>query len=180
MTERIELETDHLLLRPFGLADVDDVFAYASDPEWARFLPVPQPYVKLDAEEFVARRILASWETNPLWAVVLSGTVIGGINLRIDLQNEIGEIGYSLARPHWGKGLIGEVARSVIELGFTERALAKIYLRVDSRNTRSRRVAEKLGMVQEGILRSHVKGRDNRMDFVYYGLLREEWDGDAS
>ena len=41
----VELRTDRLLLRPFRLEDVDDVFEYARDPEWTRFLPVPQPSV---------------------------------------------------------------------------------------------------------------------------------------
>ncbi len=38
------LETARLQLRPFRLQDVDDVLIYATDPEWARYLPVPQPY----------------------------------------------------------------------------------------------------------------------------------------
>ena len=170
-----ELRTDRLLLRPFELTDVDDVFAYAADPEWGRFLPLPQPYLRRNAEEFVARSILASWETGPLWAIVFDGTVNGGIGLRIDVQHELGEIGYSLARPHWGEGLMLEACRAVIEWGFAQRSLAKLLVRVDSRNTRSLRVAEKLGMTQEGVLRSHVKVGDGRADFVYYGLLREEW-----
>jgi RimJ/RimL family protein N-acetyltransferase len=38
------IKTERLRLRPFSLQDVDDVLSYASDPEWARYLPVPQPY----------------------------------------------------------------------------------------------------------------------------------------
>ena len=44
MTGRVELKTERLLLRPFKLEDVDDVYAYAKDPEWAEYLPgIPQP-----------------------------------------------------------------------------------------------------------------------------------------
>ena len=39
MTEPVELRTERLLLRPFNLDDVEDVFTYASDPEWARYNP---------------------------------------------------------------------------------------------------------------------------------------------
>ena len=85
MTEPVELRTERLLLRPFKLDDVEDVFTYASDPEWARYLPVSQPYARQHAEEFVAQRVLASWDTNPVWALVLAGRVIGGIGLRIKL-----------------------------------------------------------------------------------------------
>ena len=85
MTEPVELRTERLLPRQFKLDDVEDVFTYASDPEWARYLPVSQPYARQHAEEFVAQRVLASWDTNPVWALVLAGRAIGGIGLRIKL-----------------------------------------------------------------------------------------------
>ena len=44
LNERVELRTDRLLLRPFDFRDVDDVLAYASEPKFGRYLPVPQPY----------------------------------------------------------------------------------------------------------------------------------------
>ena len=46
-----------LVLRPFRRDDVDDVFDYATDPEWACYLPVPRPYAWLNAEEFVGAAV---------------------------------------------------------------------------------------------------------------------------
>ena len=43
------IRTKRLSLRPFAFTDVNDVLAYASDPEWSRFLPVPDPYTLKDA-----------------------------------------------------------------------------------------------------------------------------------
>ena len=43
LDERVELETERLLLRPFDFADVEDVLDYASEPELSRYLPLPQP-----------------------------------------------------------------------------------------------------------------------------------------
>ncbi len=146
MTEPVELRTERLVLRPFRLDDVEDVFAYASDPEWARYLPVPQPYARQHAVEFVAQRVLASWDINPVWALVLSGKVVGGIGLRIDLQDETAELGYSLAKEHWGQGLVPEAARAVVEWGFKVRFLAKFLARADARNSNSQRVMENVGM----------------------------------
>ena len=84
MTEPVELRTERLLLGPFRLEDVDDVLEYARDPEWAWSLPaVPQPYERRHAEEFVARTFLAPWDTRPLFAIVIDGRVVGGINLSI-------------------------------------------------------------------------------------------------
>lgn len=176
--ERVELRTERLLLRPFRLEDVDDVYAYARDPEWGRalLLPVPEPYVRRNAEEFVTRTLLASWSTDPHFAIVLDTTVIGGINLTVDKPHEIAGLGYVIAKPHWGKGLAPEAATAVFDWAFAHHGLAKIYARADLRNRRSTRVMEKLGMTREGVLRSHRKGRGERIDEVHYGLLRQEWE----
>lgn len=54
--------------------------------------------------------------------------------------------------------------------------LAKIYAQADARNVASLRVMQKLNMKYEGTLRSHRRSGDERVDDVYYGLLREEWE----
>lgn len=177
MSEPIELRTERLLLRPFRLADVDDVFEYASDAEWALYLRrVPQPFVRKAAEERVARHVLESWETHPAWAIVLDQKVVGGIVLMIDVHDRVGELGYELSRDQWGKGLMVETAVAVMEWGFQERRLAKIFAQADARNKRSLRVMEKLHMKREGVLRSNGQGRGERVDDVHYGLLRKEWE----
>ena len=49
MNDPVKLRTERLLLRPFSLADADDIFRYYSDPELAKFIPLPQPYTRRDA-----------------------------------------------------------------------------------------------------------------------------------
>ena len=176
MTEPVELKTERLLLRPFRLEEVDDV--YAKDPEWERYLglPLPQPYTRRDAEAYIAGRLLADWTTNPTFAIVLDSTVISGIGLRIVEAHQRAELGYALARVHWDKGLMPEAAKAVLDYGFVEHGLAKIYAMADLRNIRSYRVMEKLGMTREGVLRNHSVKRGELRDDVVYGLLREEWE----
>ena len=171
------LKTERLLLRPFALSDVDAVLEYARDPEWAEFLlgAVPQPYTRRNAEEFIAGRMLASGNQFS-WAIVLEGACVGDITMRVDSEHERGEIGYSLAKAHWGRGLTVEAARAVVDWGFAERGLHRISSNADVRNRWSWRVMEKLGMTREGTLRSHRRLRDERVDDVYHGLLREEWE----
>ena len=176
MTEPVELKTDRLLLRPWRLDDVDDVLAYATDEGWGRFLPVPRPYGRRDAEVFVARSVIASWETDPGFAVVLDSVVIGGMGLRVERFRQTAELGYSIAKQQWGTGICTEGARRVIDWGFETFELAKVVVQVDIKNEASLRVAEKLGATREGVLRSHVAIRGSRVDFAYHGLLREEWE----
>ena len=81
-----------------------------------------------------------------------------------------GEIGYELARVHWGKGLINEALVAVINWAFERYDLFKIVATADIRNERSLRVMERLGMRREGLLRSHMI---RKADQVIYGLIRE-------
>ncbi len=175
-----ELTTARLLLRPFAPGDVDDVFEYARDPEWAEFLldSAPQPYTRRDAEQFVAGRMTAP-RTELSWAIVQDGTGIGGIILRVDAKHETGQVDYALAKSHWGQGLMPEAAAAVVDWAFRERRLARMSSQADVRNRRSWRVMEKIGMRREGVSRSRRKdprpGRP-RIDMAFYGLLREDWE----
>lgn len=175
------IETERLIVRPVALQDVEDVLAYAIDVEWARHLPVPQPYTRRDAEEFVASQLLIDREKNPSWAMVLDGVVVGGVNLRLDVDNHACELGYSVARKHWGKGLATEAARAVIDEAFQTLAdLNKVRSMADLRNGASQRVMAKVGMTREGVLRQNRLFRGEYVDEVWYGLLRGEWESVTS
>ena len=183
MARPTTLKTERLLLRPFDLSDIDAVLEYARDPEWAEFLlgAVPQPYTRRNAEEFIAGRMLAPGNQFS-WAIVLGGACVGDITMRVDSEHERGEIGYSLAKAHWGRGLTAEAARAVIDWGFSERGLHRISSNADVRNRRSWRVMEKLGMKREGLFRNYRKDPRPgypRVDMVFYSLLREEWEQTA-
>ncbi len=168
------LRTQRLLLRPFRLDDVDDVVGYATDPEWARYLPVPRPYTRRSAEEFVAKAIRADDETRFQWAIAHEGRASGGLNLGIGGADSA-EIGYDIARPLWGQGLATEAAAAVIAFGFEELGLARVQAVADIRNTASWRVIEKLGMQREGVVRMNRPVRGERADGVLYAVLGAEW-----
>lgn len=178
MAEPVTLRSDRLLLRPFELTDADDVYAYARDPEWGRHLPLPSPYEHRHAVEFVARSVLTSWDANPAFAICLDGRCVGGINIRVDASRGTAEIGYSIAREHWGRGLVSEAARAVMDWAFKAFDLAKITAMADLVNSRSWKVMEKLGMRRDGVLRSERPSDADpaiRQDMVVYSVLREEW-----
>jgi ribosomal-protein-alanine N-acetyltransferase len=171
------IETARLRLRPIRFQDVEAVFSYATDPEWARYLPVPQPYTREDAEQFVARQVLLDRERNPAWVIEHAGVVCGGIEIRFDFVNHVGELGYSLARSHWGQGLTAEAAQAVLDAAFTTYGdLNRIRAVADARNSASLRVMAKIGMLREGTLRQNRIARGERIDEVWCGILRSEWE----
>ncbi len=83
---------------------------------------------------------------------------------------------YVVARERWEEGFATEAAGAVVDHGFCEFGLAKVYARADPRSVGSVRVLEKLGMGREGLPRGHVVRRGERCERVYYGLLRNEWE----
>lgn len=171
------LETDRLVLRPYQTDDIDDVFAYASDPEWGRYLPVPRPYLYEHAQQFIDAQLELDWTTHPMWAITLHGKAVGGINLRLHSANRLAEMGYSIGRSCWGRGYMTEAVTAVINLAFQrDPALNRIRAMADSRNHGSLRVMAKIGMTQEGILRQNRYTFGEFIDEVWCGILRTEWE----
>ncbi|MDE2902576.1 MAG: GNAT family protein [Chloroflexota bacterium] len=171
----VTLRTARLLLRPFEITDVDDVRAYAADPDVSRFRPLPDPYTRNDALEFVKRQIQTDWSTDAEFAIVFGHRVVGGLSLHVSPEHERAELGYLLGRRWWGQGLATEAARAVVDWGFQRFNLYKVYARAHVDNSRSWRVMEKLGMSREGVLRGHWKMREEHVDLVYYAVFRDEW-----
>src|SRR5688572_2128887 len=111
----MELRTERLVLRPLRLDDIDDLFAFAGDGEYARYLPsLPQAYTRGDAEVWVAQAVLEPWDRHPVFAIVLNERVVGGANIAVDTSDYIAELGYAIARDLWGKGLTPEAAKAVM------------------------------------------------------------------
>ena len=172
MSESITLKTERLLLRPIRLQDVVDVYGYALDEEYGQYFSTQ---TLESVEKFVADSVMAPWDTGPRFSILLNSDLIGGTGLTINLEHKTAELGYSLARPHWGKGYATEATGRLIRWGFEDLGLDKIFAHADAGNSRSSNVMEKLGMSREGGFRSHSLVKGNRHDVVYYGILLSEW-----
>jgi RimJ/RimL family protein N-acetyltransferase len=184
MNESVELRTERLLLRRYRQNHLGDLFEFANSPGWGRYLVnVPFPYTRQDAERFLAMFMDTSkWEQQGIlsnFAIDLDGKVIGEVYLNqqaYDRQNDRAEIGYSLSSRHWGRGLMTEAAKAVMDWAFQAHGLNRMFASCDPRNVGSWRVMEKLGMKKEGVLRSHVKWNGEFRDQLYYGIMRSEWE----
>jgi [ribosomal protein S5]-alanine N-acetyltransferase len=181
------LETDRLILRPITPADAASVFLYCSNPAVTRFTLFETHQTIDDSRWFCedyARSRYASREPDPFGIVLKAdplGTVVGALGAHWASQpNLTMEFGYSIAEPHWGRGLVAEAARAVIEYVFEEYATERLQARVFVGNDASERVLRKLGFTREGVLRSLVLRRGRWWDIVMYSLLRSEWEARRS
>lgn len=174
------LDTAHLQLRPFSADDSAAVLAYwKSDPGWERFnASVPANFTESDAAQFVAEMLERDRLHRPNWAIVHDGAVVGVVSLTFEQDRRIAVIGYGVHADLRGRGLSVEAASKVIDEAFSGHPkLARLRAHTNAENKPSMRVLEKLGFIQEGILRKNqfVKGRLS--DEAIYGLLRAEWSG---
>jgi [ribosomal protein S5]-alanine N-acetyltransferase len=172
------LRTLRLVLRPWSLADAADVFAYAADEEWGRYLPTPHPYGEVDAHRFVADQVALDRRVHAAFAIEHERRAIGGVDLRLFEEGRIAEIDFAVARALWGRGLATEAVTGVVDSAFgCWPGLTRIRSMIDARNAASARVLEKVGMTREGLLRSNSFARGEAVDEAWYGILRSEWHG---
>ena len=171
------LRTDRLLLRRLEASDVEDLFAYASDPEIAEHTSWPAHETIEDSREFLSY-VLEQYQKGEVapWGVVYKGKLVGTCGfLDWYLHSSWAEIGYALSSKYWRRGLMTEAVRAVISFGFRTMKLNRIQGRCEVENTASIRVMEKAGMKLEGVLREHEYGEGRYLDICMYSILRREW-----
>lgn len=145
----MELQTKRLILRPWEDADAEALYAYASDPDVGPAAGWPvHTSVKMSRE--VIRDVLQAPET---YAVVLreTGEPMGSIGLvkprlqDIKPSDHALELGYWIGKPYWGRGLIPEAARALIDHAFDDLGCDQLWCAFYEGNAKSTRVQEKLG-----------------------------------
>jgi RimJ/RimL family protein N-acetyltransferase len=146
-----ELRTERLLLRQWRDEDLEPFAELNANPETMRFFPAPQSRAESDALAERARRQIEA-EGWGLWAVEVAGGApfIGFVGLaRPSFEAHFTpavEIGWRLARGHWGRGHATEAGRAALAYGFGELDLDEIVSFTSGLNEPSWRVMERLGM----------------------------------
>ena len=171
-----EIATPRLYLRQFSMSDLNDLSLIRSDPDVMRFIGAGQPH-SMDQVRKALENILSVWKQHGFgrWAVVhkQDKKLIGWCGLAfLDKTEEI-EIGYGIAREHWGKGFTTEAAAATIRFGFEELNLNRIVAVAMPENTASRRVMEKIGM------RYEKTGHWYEAELVYYVISQDEYEPGA-
>jgi RimJ/RimL family protein N-acetyltransferase len=110
------------------------------------------------------------------WFISVDGQIVRTLSLK-NLSHSMGygEIGYGMSESHHGKGITTAALRLLIDKIFAESPLRRLIAYVHEENQASRRVLEKLGFQEEGLLREHYLIKDSPVNEVLYGLLKREW-----
>ncbi|HET6945720.1 MAG TPA: GNAT family N-acetyltransferase [Gaiellaceae bacterium] len=159
------LETERLVLRRPSPNDADDLLELVGDEELMRWIGGGAGDRAVAVESI--ERWIGRWEANGVgqFAAVLDGHVIGRVGLLVWDESSwetstyeragtraVTELGWAIARRHWGHGYATEAARAVRAWAYEERAISRLVSLIDPRNVRSIRVAEKLGAEPEQLV----------------------------
>ena len=144
------------MLRKPRLDDVDDVLAFVSDPDVMRWLG--RAAGDRPAAVATIERWLAGWERNGIghFSVEHEGQVIGRVGFLVwdaggwkvssyaDAAEPVTEVGWTIARKHWGHGYATEAAQALRTWAYDDVGIEHLISLIDPSNHRSIRVAEKL------------------------------------
>jgi [ribosomal protein S5]-alanine N-acetyltransferase len=175
----LRLETDRLNLQPFKKEDAIRIRDLANNIELASILGLPHPYKLKYAEDWIAiqpEQIKDGVEYPLTIESKEFNEIIGTITIRIDKSNNKGELGYWIGKDYWGYGFATEAVNKIIEFGFNQLKLNKIWASAISRNIASKVVLEKAGLQKEGTLRQNKLLQNVYEDVDVYGLLQIEYN----
>ena len=177
------LTTERLLLRQTRLSDTQAWFARRSDPEVAELQDWEMPYPLERAQERLAElHEMDGPQLDSWWALSIADsddtTVYGDLVMKLENDGHTAEVGYTLAREHWGSGYASEALNAVVDWLIGDQGVGRVSAMLHPANARSARVLETCGFVFEGHLVHSYWAKGDPEDDLIYGLtpeMRRAW-----
>ncbi|MEI8006235.1 MAG: GNAT family protein [Bacteroidota bacterium] len=166
-----------LSLRPWNNSDIPSLLRYANNKAVADNLRdgFSHPYTIEDARRFL--EMAAGTDPHLLiLAIDCRGEAIGsvGATLKQDVYRKNIEIGYWLAEPFWGKGIMTTVIKRFTSHLWLSYDVRRIYAEPFANNSASRKALEKAGFKCEAVFSQNVIKNGVYLDSCIYSVLRED------
>jgi ribosomal-protein-alanine N-acetyltransferase len=146
------MKTPDFTLRPWRHTDLDKLVLYANNPGITENLSnsFPYPYTRENGEKFI-NMVLNIGEPQRIFAIALNDEIIGSIGLhpQADIMIRNMELGYWVAEPFWGRGIVTAAISQMVDYCFSTFEVTRIFARVFGSNIGSQRALEKAGFVLE-------------------------------
>lgn len=176
-----DLETARLIMRGMAPSDREFVFRQFSDPAVCEFMYDCAPYTSIEEADG-----LIEFYNQPLprrqhrWMLIRKddGAIIGTCGYHNwNRDNNSAEIGYDLCPPYQGHGYVAEALEAMIDVGFEQMGLNRIYAVIFTGNRKSWLTVERAGFRREGIIRDQLLYNGKYYDHFSYSLLKRDRPG---
>lgn len=162
-------------LRPWAITDLENLVKFADNLNIARNMTdqFPHPYTAENGKAFIE---FATKDTPVhIFAIDVKGSAVGGIGIhpQADIQRRNAELGYWLAEPYWGKGIISRAIPEIIDFAFKTYDITRIYARPFGTNLASQRVLEKTGFRLEARFERSLFKNGEYLDELVYAIRKK-------
>ena len=166
-----------LNLRPWQLSDIQSLVCYADNWNIAKNMTdkFPHPYTEDAGLAFIA--FANNDDPVHIFAIDINGEAVGGIGIhpQDDIHRKNAELGYWLAEPFWGKGIISTAIHQMVDFTFNTYEINRIFARPFGTNRASQRVLEKNGFRLEGQFEKVLYKKGEFLDELVYAIRRKDW-----
>jgi RimJ/RimL family protein N-acetyltransferase len=174
----MHIKIGDFMIRNWRMADAPAIARYANNKKiWINLRDAfPHPYSLKDAERFLNN----VFESDPItvFSIATGNEAIGciGLTLGTDVHRFTAEMGYWLAEPFWGRGIMTRAVKAMTAYAISDMKLHRIFAEPYTTNPASVKVLEKAGFIQEGILHANVLKNGKVLDQYLYAFVNNRVD----
>ncbi len=163
-----------MILRAWRPNDLENLVKYANNPKIAQNLTdaFPYPYTEEKGIQFIEMAV--NHDIQRIFCIDINGEALGaiGIHPQTDIYCKNAELGYWLAETQWGKGLITEAIKQIVDYGFQKFDITRIFARPFGHNIASQKVLEKAGFTLEAKLEKTLYKNGEYLDELIYAVRK--------
>lgn len=164
-------------IRPWTLSDLDNLVRHANNWNIAKNMTdkFPFPYSESNGRSFI--EYATKDDPIHIFAIVVEGEAAGGIGIhpQEDIHRKNAELGYWLAEPFWGQGIVSNAIKQAIDFAFTTYDIDRVFARPFGTNLASQRVLEKNHFILEAKFDKALIKNGELLDELIYAIRREKW-----
>jgi ribosomal-protein-alanine N-acetyltransferase len=161
-------------LRPWEINDLESLVQHANNFNVAKFLTdaFPHPYAIDDGKAFI--EFANNGKPVRIFAIDVNGQAVGGIGIHLqsDIHKKNAELGYWLAEPFWGRGIVTKAIGEMVDFAFKTFDINRVFARPFGTNRASQRVLEKAGFTLEARIEKSLFKNGEFIDELTYSIRR--------
>ena len=167
--------TEKVILRKLKISDASFMREFYEDSAISQQFKYTQENYK---EDLAIKFIRSSWHLKDSYhyAIECNGVYAGTISLKnVNPLCNHAEYSIVVRKTFWGRNIAYIASKMILDIGFNNLNLNKIYLNVLSSNERAQKLYKKLGFISEGFFKQHLFINNQYRDLCWYAIFSENY-----